>query len=222
MNRFGLFLKKHWIAVIICILVALFMVVGVPFIINLSFSCPAICNFFAVKWEAKDALAYYGSVLGVLGTIIFSGLALWQNHVIKTESDKHTKLLEKMENQKNMPILHFGATVSHGNCGRLGLYIENISENIATEVYISKIKILNKDGKEFWSNEKEQRIAYLQDRWDLSLMNPPLISLEQIFSFQISYQDKFGKLHTCNIEGKQMETTISFPRFFITEISEES
>ena len=47
-----------------------------------------------------------------------------------------------MENQKNMPILHFGATVSHGNCGRLGLYIENISENIATEVYISKIKIL--------------------------------------------------------------------------------
>ena len=86
-DKFLDFLKKHKKAVICCTLIVLFAVTGVPLIINWAFSVPAWCKFFAVDWDAKDALAYYGSALGFIGTVIFSGLALWQNHVIKTESD---------------------------------------------------------------------------------------------------------------------------------------
>ena len=222
MNMFSKFVKEHWIAVIVCVLIVLFAILGIPLLINWAFKVPAFCEFFAVDWEAKDALAYYGSALGFIGTVIFSGLALWQNHVIKTEGDKHTKLLEQMENQKNMPILHFGASVSHGKCGQLGMYIENISDNIATEIQISEIKIINEDGTEFWCNEKTQRIPHLKDRRDIPLKNPCLTNINQIFSFEISYQDKFGVLHVCNVEGKQPGKEISFPRFCITEVNEKA
>lgn len=221
MDKFWDFVKKNWVAVVGCVIAVLFSVAGVPLLINWAFTVPALCDFFAVGWEAKDALAYYGSALGFMGTVIFSGLALWQNHVIKTESDKHTDILERMENQKNMPILYFGASCMGGKCGQLGLYIENISDNIATEIQLSEIKILNEDGTEFWSNGKEQRIAHLKDRCELSLKNPCLVSKKQIFSFQLSYQDKFGELHQCDVEGRQMGKDISFPRFFVKEISEK-
>lgn len=221
MENFWGFFKKHWIAIFICILIVLFAVVGIPFLINLTFSVPALRDFFNVDWEAKDALSYYGSALGFIGTVIFSGLALWQNYVIKIESDKHTHILEQMENQKNMPILYFGASSSNGQCGQLSLYIENISDNIATEIQITEIKIINEDGTEFWSNGKGQRIAHLKDRRDLHLKNPCLTSLNQIFTFQLSYQDKFGDLHKCNVIGRQMGDKISFPRFFIKEIRKD-
>ena len=79
MDKFWEFLKKNWLAVVGCVIAVLFSVVGVPLLINWVFSIPAWCDFFAVDWEAKDALSYYGSALGFIGTIIFSGLALWQN-----------------------------------------------------------------------------------------------------------------------------------------------
>ena len=220
MNEFGKFLKKHWLAILICAMVLLFAVIGVPFLINLTFSIPALCNFFNVDWQAKDALAYYGSALGFIGTVIFSGLALWQNSVIKSESDKHTKLLEQMEIQKNMPIFHFGSNSMTGNCKQLSIYIENISDNIAREIHISEIKIFNEDGTEFWTNEKTQRIAHLEDKYNISLQTPGLESIKQFFEFSFSFQDKFGILHNCNVIGKQMGDTISFPRFFVKEITE--
>ena len=103
MDKFRDFLKKNWLVVVVCVIAVLFSVVGIPLLINWAFTVPALCDFFAVNWEAKDALAYYGSALGFIGTVIFSGLALWQNPVIKVESDKHTDLLEQMEKKKNMP-----------------------------------------------------------------------------------------------------------------------
>lgn len=221
MDKFLEFLRKNWAMFFVCIVIVLFAVLGIPLFINWAFGIPAWCNFFAVDWEAKDALSYYGDALGFVGTVIFSGLALWQNHVIKIESDKHTNLLERMENQKNMPILYFGTYCMSGKCGQLSMYIENISDNIATEIRISEIKILNEDGTEFWNNGKEQRIAHLKEKHNLSLKNPDLISKKQIFSFQLSYQDKFGELHQCNVEGRQMGQDISFPRFFIKEIERE-
>lgn len=102
MDKLWELLKKNWIAVVGCMLAVLFSIFGVPLFINWAFSIPAWCDFFAVDWDSKDALSYYGDALGFIGTVIFSGLALWQNHVIQTESDKHTALLEQMEQKKNM------------------------------------------------------------------------------------------------------------------------
>lgn len=204
-----------------CSIIALLLfTIILPLLINWAFKMPAICDFLVVDWEAKDVLSYYGDVLGFIGTVIFSVLALWQNHIIKTESDKHTKLLEDMEKQKNMPILYFGASVMSGNCCNLGLYIENISDNIATDIYISNIRILNEDGSEFWDNKKEQHIPHLKARREITLKNPGLTNINQYFAFHLKYQDKFGEIHDCNVEGKQVGMNISFPKFSINEISE--
>ena len=219
MKKFLEFLKKHWLAVLIGVIIVLLAVVGVPLLINWAYSIPAPCDFLAMDWDAKDALSYYGSALGFIGTVIFSGLALWQNHIIKTESDKHTDLLEEMERKKNMPILYFGSNVCSGNCMHLGFHVENVSDNIALDVLISRISILNQDGSEFWSNDKEQRIPHLKDQEvRINLDNPSLTSIDQVFSFRVSYQDKFGGYHKCIVEGKQTSRKISFPRFTVKEI----
>jgi len=108
-----------------------------------------------VDWEAKDALAYYGSALGFVGTVIFSGLALWQNHIIKTESDLRAELVEKMELQKNMPIISINAVRNSGKMKDLDFTISNLSDNIAKNIVLSKISIKNIDGTEYWNNGKE-------------------------------------------------------------------
>ena len=66
MSKFVGFLKKHWLALIVCILIVLFAVVGVPMIINWAFSS----GFLALQWGPDDALAYYGSALGFIGTVL--------------------------------------------------------------------------------------------------------------------------------------------------------
>lgn len=219
MDKFREFLKKNWIAVVGCMIAVLFSVVGVPLLINWAFTIPALCDFFAVGWEAKDALSYYGSALGFIGTVIFSGLALWQNHVIKTESDKHTDLLEQMEKKKNMPVFFIGGGSYNGPCQNLSFHIQNLSENIALEIVASRVSILNKDGSEYWSNEREYRVPHLtKGDFTISLKNPPLTSLDQTISFQLSFQDKFGDYHRLMVEGKQTGTKIDFPRFFTKEI----
>lgn len=219
MDKFRDFLKKNWLVVVVCMIAVLFSVVGIPLLINWAFTVPALCDFFAVNWEAKDALAYYGSALGFIGTVIFSGLALWQNHVIKVESDKHTDLLEQMEKKKNMPILYVGGGGYSGPCQNLSFNIYNLSDNIALDVVVSRVSILNKDGSEFWINEREHKYPHLQkESFSISLKNPALTDVGQMLSFQISFQDKFGDYHKFLVEGKQVRTKIDFPRFFMKEI----
>ena len=126
-----------------------------------------------------------------------------------------------MEVQKNMPVLHFAANSMTGNCNQLSLYIENISDNIVTEIHISEIKIFNEDGTEYWTNGRTQRIAHLEDKYNMPLETPGLESLKQVFKFSFSFKDKFGILHKRIVVGKQMGDKISFPRFFIKETSED-
>lgn len=210
---------RKTVVIILCVICVLLFTIGGPLIINWIFSIPACCDFLRVDWETKDALAYYGSALGFIGTVIFSGLALWQNHVIKVESDKHTDLLEQMEKKKNMPVLYIGGGCCNGNCQNLSFHINNLSENIALDVVISRISILNKDGSEFWISERENKRHHLgKDSFSITMNNPALTSLDQIISFQVSFQDKFGDYHKFNVEGKQIDTKIGFPRFFTKEI----
>ena len=219
MKNFFEYIKQHPFVALLSVFCVLFATVGVPLIINWFFTIPACCALFCVDWEAKDALAYYGSALGFIGTVIFSVLALWQNHVIKTESDRHTALLEQMEKKKNMPVFFIGGGCFSGPCQNLSFHIYNLSENIALEIVVSRVFILNKDGSEYWSNEQEKRVPHLEKgNFTISLTNPPLTSLDQIISFQLSFQDKFGNYHRVMVEGKQTGTEIEFPRFFTKEV----
>lgn len=51
---------------------------------------------YVTLWEAKDALAFYGSFLSFVGTVALGMLALWQNQKFKIENDKAQDRLEKM------------------------------------------------------------------------------------------------------------------------------
>ena len=213
------FLKKRWPMVMVGVFIFLFMIAGVPLLINWAFTSPAVCDFFVVNWEAKDALSYYGSVLGFIGTAIFSGLALWQNHIIKTESDRRAQIAEKMEQQKHLPILTVSPQSSNGNCMNLSFGIRNLSENVALDVVISKVQIINNDGTEFWTREKEQKITHITSEIvSIQLNNPSLTSIDQVFYFRLTYKDKFGESHSFLVEGKQMGKTISNPKFVTKKI----
>lgn len=53
-----------------CIFGALLFVLVIPILINLAYSKPAFIPWLAMSWDAKDALAFYGSILGAGATII--------------------------------------------------------------------------------------------------------------------------------------------------------
>ena len=91
MNKFWNFLKNNWLVVVIVVIV-LFAVVGGPLLINQAFSEPAWCDFFAVDWEAKDALAYYGSALGFVGTVVLGAIAVYQTKKAHEQTDTANQL----------------------------------------------------------------------------------------------------------------------------------
>jgi len=218
-KNFMEFLKRHWFFVSVIFLIALFLIAGVPLLINLAFTKPAPCKLLAVDWEAKDALSYYGSALGFLGTVIFSGLALWQNHIIQQANDKHTALLEQMEVIKNEPHIVAVPTSANGHASNLKMLIKNTSENIAEKLTASNFAIIDEQGETIWKNEETISLDYLTNerKWEISWENPIVTSLNHQFIFDLRYSDKFGGLHSCKVIGSFYET-IGLPRFKLTEL----
>lgn len=104
MDKFWVFLKSHWLSVILCVLAVLFAVIGVPLFINWAFSRPAWCDFFAVDWEAKEALAYYGSALGFIEFRMDINFNFYKNYylycAIHKERHKQFWESERMKNVK--------------------------------------------------------------------------------------------------------------------------
>lgn len=78
------------------ILLALFLIVGVPLIINECYK--ANCGYITV-WDGADVLGYYGAILGsiiavaTLGiTIIFTKKQIQRESFVKTETEKWSKI----------------------------------------------------------------------------------------------------------------------------------
>lgn len=225
MNKIGMFLKKHWrtlLLMILCIVgiaITIFVVAGVPLIINWAFTEPARHEWFAVDWEAKDALDYYGSALGFIGTVIFSGLALWQNHKIQQANDKHTQVLENMEKVKNAPHLAVHAIGSTGKTSNLRIQIVNTSENIAESLYAYGFAIIDETGVALWRDDGVVTLDYLisERTFTIGLENPGVESVEHQFVFDLMYNDKFGNKHSCKAVGS-FEQGKGLPRFKLTEL----
>lgn len=219
MDKFLEFLKKHWLAVVVGAAIVLIAVAGVPLLINWAFTKPALWDCFAVSWEAKDALAYYGSSLGFIGTVIFSGLALWQNHVIQEANDKHTKALEDMEQIKNAPHLAVHSIVSNGKASKLKIQIKNTSENIAEKLFASGFAIVDETGAALWRDDEVITLDYLTNErtFEIGWDNPCVESDKHQFVFDLKYSDKFGGNHTCKAVGT-FENGKGLPRFKLTEV----
>lgn len=71
------------------------IIMGVPVLIHIAYKIPAP-SWLASEWSAGEMLSYYGAVLGFLGTVIFSALALLQNEIIKDEADKNQRMQEEI------------------------------------------------------------------------------------------------------------------------------
>ena len=142
--------KRKVLFVLICVAI-LFLLIGVPFIINILFKINAAADIFAAEWSAGDALGYYGAILSFIGTVVLGALALYQNHIIKTEADEKSARAEEQERAENMPRFFMRFQGASGFCGSLKFAVMNVSNNIAYNVDVYDIKI--KDGsKTIWES----------------------------------------------------------------------
>lgn len=219
MDKFWEFLKKHWLAVLIGVIIVLFAVAGVPLLINWAFSKPASCDFLAVGWQVEDALAYYGSALGFIGTVIFSGLALWQNHVIKTESDKHQELLAQMEVIKYAPHIVIKSSVAYGNASKLKINLKNTSENIAEKICASGFSIIDEKGTVIWQCGDVMTCDYLVNDREMQICweNPSVESNKHRFVFNLKFYDMFGNEHCYKAVGT-FKDKITVPSFKLIKL----
>ena len=150
MDEWFKWLKKHKVLVLV---IAIAIVLGVPILIHICFKIPAPCEGMVHEWEAGDILSFYGNVLGFLGTVALSTLALYQNNEIKTEVDKREKLLMKMEREKNEPILDCKFDGYAGNYQNLRFLLENVSDNLVSDLVINNFIVLKCNG-EFLAKSK--------------------------------------------------------------------
>lgn len=95
MNKIWQLIKDHPRDVIIGAIIVLLAVCGVPLLINWAFSEPAWLDCFAVDWEAKDALAYYGSALGFIGTVVLGAITVYQTRKAHEQTEKANTQTEK-------------------------------------------------------------------------------------------------------------------------------
>ena len=95
MKRVWQFIKNHPRDVIFGTIFVLIAVYVVPLIIDWMFPLPAWCDFFAVKWNVEDALAYYGSALGFIGTVVLGAITVYQTRRAHKQTEKANDQTER-------------------------------------------------------------------------------------------------------------------------------
>lgn len=193
-------LKKHKIMVSI---VSFVIVLGVPLAIHFAFKIDAVNSLFEAEWTAGELLGYYGSILSFIGTVVLGALALYQNRLIKDESDKIEKRFEQREHERNMPKFVVVSTGSDGQCSHLRFDIQNISENIANTVELYDICILSPDSTLRWESTKKHYFAIIPplDKITVTLNNPVLNEDGDVFSIKMKCCDKYNESHNYKICG---------------------
>ncbi len=180
--------------VAIAILSPLAVIVG-PMILDENFSKPACNKWFEVNWQLTDALNYYGAALAFCGTALFSGLALWQNHVFKKANEKHEKLLEQFEQKKLMPMFECVYVAKEINSKRTHLFLRNVSDNKAFSVQISDYYV-KENNKWTKLNMKKSYIGSIDQIAIPSIwVDVEDITQEKEIRFKVSFIDRFGESH---------------------------
>lgn len=83
---------KRIAKIVLIILGAIFLIIGVPIIIN---ECYKANSGYTTVWDGADALGYYGAILGsviavatLAVTIIFTKKQIQRDNFIKNETEK--------------------------------------------------------------------------------------------------------------------------------------
>lgn len=204
MNDFLKFIIKHKKALHVIVFLLLIITIGIPLLINWLYKQPALIPFFVAEWGAADALSYYGSVLTFLGTAALSTLALWQNHQIKVVNDKHSALLAQLEEMKNAIYFKIQVDSLLFNARKAKITLHNLTENMAYNISISELQIINSvDNTVFWKEPEEKTCNHLGAfmGWEIELNNAEIPGAEYYIMFMISYADKYGKTYTLRTTG---------------------
>lgn len=97
-----------WFLVIVAALI-------IPFVINESYKAG---EGYKTSWGASDVLAFYGSFLSFVGTVILGVVALYQSYKANCLSER----LLKLEEEKNIPIVDIAEVADESGPLALGAY----------------------------------------------------------------------------------------------------
>ena len=209
-------LKRHkWL---VC-LSEVFFIFGIPLIIHILFKFDTKIFFLQAEWTAGDLLEYHGAILSFIGTVVLGALALYQNKLIKEESDAKNVIKEKREYEENMPKFVVSPSVCNGNCANLRFEIKNISNNFSSDIILLDIRILSPDGSVFWESEQKLEQSAIQPNniMEVNLKNPSINEDGYIFMIYMQCKDKYNEVHNYMIKGIYYVKN-SFPDLSITEI----
>lgn len=217
MHKMFNWLKEHKMLTVV---LSIIIILGIPFLIHCIFKIDSGMNFFKAEWSAGDALEYYGNVLSFIGTVVLGVLALYQNKIIKDETDKRTELLENKEREANMPRFFAKSRGCNGACARLKFDINNYSDNPASNIELFDIKILDTyNNKEFWNSKKAySKMGILAGgKVEFELDNPSVPKDGFVFIMSMSCEDKYNIRHNYRIEGVYNSISL-LPKLTIKEI----
>lgn len=184
----------------------LILLIGVPFIVHCLYKIKSSNVFWIAEWSAGEFLAYYGSVLSFIATIMLSTLALWQNEIIRKESNRHTALLEEMEQNKYSPyfvITNIGEKNGHSN---IIINISNITDNIALD-----IRILEKEDSfnRRVCFDEVYEILNAHDNMDIQLGNG-VIGREDLLLMEIQCINIYGNKFSFLVRGNYSYDNYAF------------
>ena len=210
-------IKNHKVLFALICVAILLLLIGVPFVINILFKVPAISEAFVAEWDASDALGYYGAILSFIGTVVLGALALYQNHIIKTESDKKAALAEEQEHAENMPRFFMRFQGASGFCGSLKFAVMNVSNNIAYSVDVYDIKIKS-GSKTIWESDDTDGAPVINPQKEVTIQTKsPAINETGEFTLfaTMSCMDKYDGKHeyilkmTCRHPNHYSDTSIT-------------
>lgn len=188
-------INKHKIRIIIFILI---LIISVPFIIHCLFKIKTNHLFWVSTWSAGDFLVYYGSVLSFCATGILSFLALWQNEIIRRESNKHTKLLEEMEKNKCCPYFNISFVKEKVNHSNIEISIQNVSENIAIDMELFEVNGTLKRKGTFY-----EHLGLLAPQGVLTVyLENDFLETKDVIEMLIQCKDMYGNLRLYNVRGE--------------------
>ena len=201
-------------------LYAIFTVLfGIPFLINILYKFDIGFEILRAEWSAGDALSYYGAILSFIGTVGLGALAMYQNHIIRTESDKQAHLLEQRNLIENMPKFKVAFRGSNGGYSNFRFCIENITENIATDILVYNIQLCEEEKEPIVFSENFS-VAVLKSNnpWEIGLKNKPITNQDAFFTLMMFCKDKYEEVHEYIIKVTFKNGKYNFKLSEITDV----
>lgn len=198
MNNYKKILEWIYRHKVASMVIVLLIILGVPFLIHVLFKIKAPISFMEHEWSAGELLDYYGSVLAFAGTVIFSALALWQNQIIKEESDRHTEMLKKMEIQKHMPFFCLDDMYSSGDNQNMAIRLHNKSDNFADEINVENFEVLDSERKvvNVSQSANVEKLSLIGgDSMLIRFKNSRFNGENRVIRIKFNCIDKFNEIH---------------------------